>query len=233
MGNIVTVSSGYGFSTAIGGNTRSGDATADRAFLNSAAGIAANGCLTGSALTAAEALGTGAYPVKVGANFVQQPGGYPVSCPYPAIPYDPKTVITGSPAYWYNPNMFHIGLPGYFGDSGRDTLVGPTLRVWNFSITKDTHLGFLGEAGNLEFRAEIFNVLNHPQFPTPSGTIFTNPGAPTASQLGAYGVTPNASYFAGSVPNGLPNGGQSGGVAFIPNTAGDNRQVQLALKVIF
>ena len=50
------------------------------------------------------------------------------------------------------------------GTAGRNILTGPPERNWDFSLVKDTKLGFLGEAGMLEFRAEFFNVLNHPNF---------------------------------------------------------------------
>ena len=46
----------------------------------------------------------------------------------------------------------------------RNSLTGPPERNWDFSLVKDTKLGFLGEAGMLEFRAEFFNVMNHPNF---------------------------------------------------------------------
>ena len=53
---------------------------------------------------------------------------------------------------------------GQLGTAGRNILTGPPERDWDFSLVKDTKLGFLGEAGMLEFRAEFFNVLNHPNF---------------------------------------------------------------------
>ena len=60
------------------------------------------------------------------------------------------------------------GLPpntiGQLGTAGRNILVGPPERNWDFSLVKDTKLGFLGEAGMVEFRAEFFNVMNHPNF---------------------------------------------------------------------
>ncbi len=42
---------------------------------------------------------------------------------------------------------------------------------------KDTKLGFLGEGGNVEFRAEFFNVINHPNFSGQhfSTTLFSGP----------------------------------------------------------
>ena len=96
---------------------------------------------------------------------------------YNPIPYDPKTVITGNPKQWFNPAMFSIspnctgpGLTncsdtiGQLGTGGRNILSGPPERNWDFSVVKDTKLGFLGEGGMLEFRAEFFNVLNHPNF---------------------------------------------------------------------
>src|SRR5260370_33767782 len=53
---------------------------------------------------------------------------------------------------------------GQLGTAGRNILSGPPERNWDFSLVKETKLGFLGEGGMLEFRAEFFNVLNHPNF---------------------------------------------------------------------
>jgi hypothetical protein len=50
------------------------------------------------------------------------------------------------------------------GTALRNSLTGPPERNIDFSIVKDTKLGFLGEAGMVEFRAEFFNVINHPNF---------------------------------------------------------------------
>lgn len=153
-----------------------------------------------------------------------------------AIPFNPSTIYAGgSASQWFNPNMFTLvgpnqtaacptpGSPndpastdpmglgamcsfGYLGDASRDDLRGPGLFDWDFSINKDTALPFLGEAGKLEFRAEIFNILNHTNFGLPNGTI-----------------------FAGNVTNEtpLPNAGQ------ILYTNTTSRQIQFGLKVIF
>lgn len=42
----------------------------------------------------------------------------------------------------------------------------------DFSLVKDTALRFLGEQGKLQFRAELFNVLNHANLALPSRTVF-------------------------------------------------------------
>jgi hypothetical protein len=98
-------------------------------------------------------------------------------CAYQPIVYNPNTVITGKPDQWINQAMFSItpnctgpGLTncsktiGQLGDAGRNILSGPPERDWDFSVVKDTKLGFLGEGGVLQFRAEFFNILNHPSF---------------------------------------------------------------------
>jgi hypothetical protein len=87
---------------------------------------------------------------------------------------------------------------------GRSTIIGPGLANADFSIFKNTPIPRLSEAGNLQFRAEFFNVLNHTNF-APSGN------------LGAFNA------------NGTPNTlfGQ------ITGTQIDNRVIQLALKVVW
>ena len=59
---------------------------------------------------------------------------------------------------------------GYEGNVGRDSLIGPGLLDLDYSLVKDTSVKWLGEAGKVEFRAEFFNILNHPNFAQPTGT---------------------------------------------------------------
>jgi hypothetical protein len=106
-----------------------------------------------------------------------QPAAGSNPCVYTPIPYDASKVITGDPNNWFNGAMFSLppnctgpGLTGcsstvgQLGTAGRNILIGPPERNWDFSLVKDTKLGFLGEAGMVEFRAEFFNIMNHPAF---------------------------------------------------------------------
>ena len=83
---------------------------------------------------------------------------------YNFIPYNPKTVITGDPNNWFNPLMFGVAALGFPGNAPRSILRGPGLGTWDLSLVKDTKLGFLGEGGNIQFRAEFFNMLNRANF---------------------------------------------------------------------
>jgi len=85
--------------------------------------------------------------------------------------YNSKTVTTGKADEWFNPHMFTPQPFGQLGDVTRGFLRGPSSVTWNLSVAKDTKLGFLGEAGKLTFRADIFNVLNHPIFNLPNSQI--------------------------------------------------------------
>ncbi len=57
-------------------------------------------------------------------------------------------------------------IPGtqHFGTLGRNSLVGPDFRNFDFSISKVTNIN---EKLKFEFRAEFFNVFNHPNFSSP------------------------------------------------------------------
>ena len=76
----------------------------------------------------------------------------------------PRHVLDLPAVYLARSNQLLADAIGQLGDAGRNILSGPPERDWDFSLVKDTKLGFLGEAGMLEFRAEFFNILNHTNF---------------------------------------------------------------------
>ncbi len=57
-------------------------------------------------------------------------------------------------------------VPGtrHFGNEGRDVLHGPSFKQWDFAIYKNTAIT---ERLNMQFRAEFFNLPNHPNFANP------------------------------------------------------------------
>jgi hypothetical protein len=65
-----------------------------------------------------------------------------------------------------NPNTL---LPGELGNSARTPLFGPPLVNTDFSAVKNFPLPFR-ERTALQFRAEFFNIFNHPQFFLPGGS---------------------------------------------------------------
>ena len=104
-------------------------------------------------------------------------------------------VIIGSPNEWFNPNAF-LAPPnnsGFWGNLGRDTLIGPGLATWDFSAHKDTRLR---ERLNLQFRAEFFNILNHANFNTPNPVVFTPALSPTAGVITSTSTTSRQIQFA-------------------------------------
>ena len=92
-----------------------------------------------------------------------------------------------------------------FGNAGRNQLIGPKIVNLDFSVFKNNYIPRISESFNVQFRAEMFNVLNHTNFQSPlcgsCQTIFTETGA--------------------------PEGG------FLNTTSTEARQIQLSLKVIW
>jgi len=107
------------------------------------------------------------------------------------------SVILGKPGQWFNPEAFLQPPPssGFYGNLSRDTLIGPGLGTWDFSVIKDTSLG---ERMRLQFRAEIFNLLNRANFNTPSLIVFTPSGV-----SGTAGAITSTSTTARQVQFGL------------------------------
>src|SRR6266567_4509118 len=84
-------------------------------------------------------------------------------------------VILGKPDQWFNPAAFLQPPPnsGFYGNLGRNTLIGPGLATWDFSTLKVTSIR---ERLSLQFRAEVFNFLNRANFNTPNLIVFTPSG---------------------------------------------------------
>ena len=104
-------------------------------------------------------------------------------------------VILGSPNQWFNPAAF-LAPPtasGFYGSLGRDTLIGPGLATWDLSALKDIRLR---ERLNLQFRAELFNLLNRADFNTPNAVVFTPTGvSPTAGLITSTSTTSRQIQF--------------------------------------
>jgi outer membrane receptor protein involved in Fe transport len=67
----------------------------------------------------------------------------------------------------YGPNLTTVPFPVCFnlrGNAGRNILPGPGLENLNFSVFKNNYLKRVSESFNVQFRAELFNILNHPNF---------------------------------------------------------------------
>jgi hypothetical protein len=105
--------------------------------------------------------------------------------------------IIGSVNQWYNPAVFLQPPPnsGFWGNAARDGLTGPGLATWDFSAIKNTKLH---ERLSLQFRAEIFNLLNRANFNTPNLITFTPSGV-----SGSAGVITSTSTTARQVQFGL------------------------------
>ena len=116
--------------------------------------------------------------------------------------YDANGSVLLPPAYGTLPN------------NTRGIFEAPPYRIWDLSVTKSTKIT---ERLTAQFRAECFNVLNHPTFNTPTinptSTIFSGKSAP--SQFGSPSQTVDVA-------------GQSTVLS-----AGGPRSIQLGLKLTF
>jgi len=90
-----------------------------------------------------------------------------------------------------------------FGNSGRNTLVGPGLVNFDLSLFKNNYIKKISENFNVQFRAEFFNILNRPNFGLPRSKLFDASGNPI------------------------------GGAGALDSLAAPAREIQFALKLIW
>jgi hypothetical protein len=111
----------------------------------------------------------------------------------------------GTPDMYFDPCVFSQPALGLYGNAGRHTIIGPPFNDLDFSLQKSTAI----REHSLQFRAEFFNILNHPNFSNPS-----NGNSSAQNIFDARG-------------NRMPNAGQ------IFTTVGTARQIQFGLKYVF
>jgi hypothetical protein len=95
----------------------------------------------------------------------------------------------GTLQQWFSIASYGIPAAYTYGNAGRDTLVGPGRTNLDLSLFKSFTIR---EQKRIEFRAEAFNVFNHPQFGLPNpnigngqaGTITSIVGNPRQLQMG-------------------------------------------------
>ena len=85
----------------------------------------------------------------------------------PHLVSNPKPANPG-PDGWVDATAFALPPFGSFGNAGRNILTGPGFRNMDFSLLKTMKLT---EDWNLQFRAEFFNLFNHPNFDLPNPTV--------------------------------------------------------------
>jgi hypothetical protein len=111
-----------------------------------------------------------------------------------------------TPQQWFNTTVFVNPQPGFFGNAGRNIVQADSFSAIDLSVQKDT---FVTEQLRVQFRWEIFNLLNHTNFAAPNRLYVAPLDAP-----------------GGLHTNINPNYGQ----VF---SASDPRVMQVALKLIF
>jgi Carboxypeptidase regulatory-like domain/TonB dependent receptor len=76
----------------------------------------------------------------------------------------------GTPSLWYDPCAFSRPAPGTYGNLGRNTIIGPGLQDVDASLEK---IFKPIERVNVQFRAEVFNLLGHANFYLPGYNVFS------------------------------------------------------------
>jgi hypothetical protein len=158
---------------------------------------------------------------KSGPNGIPQflAGGLPAACTSKALALDggspgPATAALNLFGCYAQGNSIMIPPAlGTFGTMGRNIFPDSGFRNVDFSLAKNFHFG---EHFRAQFRAEFFNIFNHPNFANPyggqNGFGFNDP---SAGSFGCGCATPDVAAANPAVGSGGP------------------RSVQLGLKLIF
>jgi hypothetical protein len=157
----------------------------------------------------------GGFPFNVWETVERARSGYFAGAATPPVdrpswnPSFTGNVIKRGAIQYYNPAAFILQPVGTLGTVGRDSLYGPGYSEFDLAVQKRVNARFLGESGYFQFRAELFNILNHPNLGEPNSAVY-------AGTLTDTTETP------------LSTAGQ---ITTTNNTT--SRQVELSLKIVF
>jgi outer membrane receptor protein involved in Fe transport len=129
----------------------------------------------------------------------------------------PNGARVGTVTCFFNPTAFSLQPAGAFGDAGRNSLKGPGYADVDLAFIKDTSLT---ERVNLQFRAELFNLFNHPNFAVPTNTVGPNGSGGNGDAI-----------FLGRDTSGNGILAQNAGQIF--STVSSSRQIQFGLRLSF
>ena len=116
-------------------------------------------------------------------------GGAVAANPTCVAPADVHTL-----QHWFNPCAFVEAPSGELGTASRAPVYGPRFVNTDFSVIKDLPLSFR-EGTVLQFRAEFFNLLNHPHFYLPGTSASSMQDVDSPSSFGVANATLNDPRF--------------------------------------
>jgi hypothetical protein len=126
---------------------------------------------------------------------------------------------------YINPAAFAMPAPGTYGNLRRNALRGPNVYQLDLTLAKKFPIN---ETKNIEFRAECYNILNHPEYQVPGYNTVSGSQVRLADATGT--IQPGQPYTTAAA------GGNFGAFTqTVSNTVGSgtNRQFQLALRFSF
>ena len=112
---------------------------------------------------------------------------------------------SAAPPLGCDPKFAYPTCINLLGTLGRNSIIGPGLFNVDVSMVKDTKVPRISDAFDVQFHADFFNLLNHPNF------------APPVNNLEAFDAT----------------GAPVAGFGQINSTQTTGREIQFALKVIW
>ncbi len=98
----------------------------------------------------------------------------------------PNTVLTTGVlphtlASWFNQAAFALQPAGTFGNTGRDSIIGPGTISWDMSMSRQFKFR---ERYRLDFRSDFFNIMNHANWSNPGTALGT---ASTFGKITTFG----------------------------------------------